>query len=94
MLKRAESVDQIKKKNTIFISVQNCNKSRIILAVEMHAKLIESSDDIQSSEMLAFDDLFNDLFYQKQRISISLCHDIKLSIIDAESQIFVSFHCE
>ena len=94
MLKRAKSVDQAKRKNTILVSVQSCDKSRIILAVGMHAKFIESSDDIQFNEMLAFDNLFNDLFYQKQRISISLCHNIKFSIIDAESQIFVNFHYE
>ena len=92
MLKRAEIVDQIKRKNTIFISAQNCDKSRIILVVGVHAKLVENNDYIQFNKMLAFDDLSNDLFYQKQKISISLRHDIELSVINAESQIFVNFH--
>ena len=51
----------------------------------MHAKLIKDSDDIQFNEMFTFDNFFNDLFYQGQRISISFYHDIELSIIDAES---------
>ena len=60
----------------------------------MHAKFIKNSDDIQFNEMLTFDDFFNDLFYQEQKVSISLCHDIEFLIINAESQIFVNFHCE
>ena len=60
----------------------------------MHTKFIEDSDDIQFNKIFAFDDFFNDFFYQEQRISISLRHDIKFSIINAESQIFVDFHCE
>ena len=60
----------------------------------MHAKLIKNNDNIQFNEMLTFDDFFNDFFYQKQKISISIRHNIKLSIIDAKSQIFVNFHCE
>ena len=60
----------------------------------MHAKFIKNNDNIQFNKMFAFDNFFNDFFYQKQKISISFCHDIELSIIDAESQIFVNFHCE
>ena len=60
----------------------------------MHTKLVEDSNDIQFNEMLIFNDFFNDFFYQEQRISISLRHDIKFSIINTESQIFVNFHCE
>ena len=51
----------------------------------MHAKFIKGNDDIQFNEMLAFDNLFNDFFYQEQKILISFCHDIELSIIDAKS---------
>ena len=51
----------------------------------MHAKLIKDSDDIQFNKIFAFDNLFNDFFYQEQRISILFCHDIKFLIIDAES---------
>ena len=94
MLKRAEIVDQIKRKNTIFVNVQNCNKNCIIFVVEMHAKLVENNNYIQFNKMFAFDDLFNDFFYQRQKISISLRHDIEFFIIDAKSQIFVNFHCE
>ena len=92
MLKQAEIIDQFKRKNAIFINVQNCNKSHIILVVEMHVKLVENNNNIQFNKMFAFDDLFNDLFYQKQKISISLYYDIKFLIINAESQIFVDFH--
>ena len=60
----------------------------------MHTKLIKDSDDIQFNKIFAFDDLFNDFFYQKQKILILFCHDIKLSIINAKLQIFVDFHYE
>ena len=60
----------------------------------MHAKLIKNSNNIQFNEMLAFDNFFNDFFYQKQKISISLYHDIEFSIINVKSQIFVNFHCK
>ena len=60
----------------------------------MHTKFIKNNNDIQFNEMLAFDDLFNDFFYQKQKVLISLRHDIEFSIINAELQIFVDFHCE
>ena len=60
----------------------------------MHAKLVENNDYIQFNEMFAFDDLFNDFFYQEQKISISFRHDIEFSVINAESQVFVNFHCE
>ena len=58
----------------------------------MHAKFIKNNDDIQFNEKFAFDNFFNDLFYQEQKISILFCHDIEFLIIDAESQIFVNFH--
>ena len=60
----------------------------------MHAKLIKNNNDIQFNKMFAFNNFFNDFFYQKQRISILFYYDIEFSIIDAESQIFVNFHCE
>ena len=60
----------------------------------MHAKFIKNNDNIQFNEMFIFDNLFNDFFYQKQKISISFYHDIELLIIDAELQIFINFHCE
>ena len=85
MLKRAEFVDQVKWKNTIFINVQNYDKSRIIFVVKMYAKLIKNNDNIQFNEIFTFDNLFNDFFYQKQKISISFYHDVKFLIIDAES---------
>ena len=50
----------------------------------MHAKLVENNDDIQFNEIFAFNNLFNDFFYQKQKILILFCHDIKLSIINAK----------
>ena len=58
----------------------------------MRTKLIKSNDDIQFNEMLTFDNFFNNFFYQVQRVSISLHHDIEISIIDAKSQIFVNFY--
>ena len=60
----------------------------------MHAKFIKDNDDIQFNKMFAFNNLFNDFFYQEQKILISFCHDIELLIIDAKSQIFVNFHCK
>ena len=94
MLKRVEVLDQIKRKNVILISVQNCDKSRIIFVVEMHAKLVKDSNNIQFDKIFTFDNLFNDLFYQKQKILISLCHDFELLIINAKLQIFTNFQCE
>ena len=58
----------------------------------MHAKLVEDNDDIQFNKIFAFDDLFNNLFYQKQKILISFCHDIEFSIINVKSQIFIDFY--
>ena len=58
----------------------------------MHAKFIKDNDDIQFNKMFAFDDFFNNFFYQEQKISILFCHDIKFSIINAKSQIFVDFY--
>ena len=31
----------------------------------MHAKFVEDRNDIQFNKMFAFDDLFNDFFYQE-----------------------------
>ena len=93
-MKRVEIIDQLKRKNAIFINIQNYDKNYIILVVEMHAKLVENNDNIQFNKIFTFNNLFNDLFYQEQKISISFCHDIELSIINAKSQIFVDFHCE
>ena len=64
-MERAEVIDQIKQKNAIFVNVQRCDKNRIILVIEVHTKLGENDDNIQFDEILAFNDLFNDLFYQK-----------------------------
>ena len=60
----------------------------------MHAKFIKDSNDIQFNKMFTFDNLFNDFFYQEQKISISLCYNIEFLIINAKSQIFINFHCE
>ena len=60
----------------------------------MHAKFIKNNNDIQFNKIFTFDDLFNNLFYQEQKILILFYHDIKLSIIDAKSQILVNFYCE
>ena len=78
----------------IIVNVRNCNKNYIIFVVETHTKFIKNSDDIQFNEIFTFDNLFNNLFYQKQRISILLYHDIEVSIIDVKSQVFVNFYCE
>ena len=60
----------------------------------MHAKFVESNDNIQFNEIFTFDNFFNDFFYQEQKISILFYYNIEFSIIDAESQIFVDFYCE
>ena len=51
----------------------------------MHAKLIKDNNNIQFNKMFAFDNLFNDFFYQEQKILISFCHDVELLIINAKS---------
>ena len=60
----------------------------------MHTKFVKDSDNIQLNKMFAFDTLFNNFFYQEQKMLISLYQNIKFSIIDAKSQIVVNSHCK
>ena len=83
MLKRVEVIDQVKRRNAIFINVQSCDKNFITFIIEMHAKLVKDNNNIQFNKIFEFDSLFNDLFYWKQKILISFCHDVEFSIIDA-----------
>ena len=58
----------------------------------MHAKFVENRNNIQFNEIFAFDNFFNDFFYQRQKILISFYYNIKFSIINAELQVFVDFY--
>ncbi len=73
----------------IFVWVKKDNKDSQIFTVEMHAKFVERSNDVQSSQILAFLYMSENLVYQWQRIVISFDQSIELSIIYAKTQTFV-----
>ena len=73
----------------IFVWVEEDNKDSQIFTVEMHAKFVERSNDVQSSQILAFLYTSESLIYQWQRIAISFNQSIELFIIYAKTQTFV-----
>jgi len=52
VLKKCEFIDQFKEHYSIFIDIEESNKSSQILAFQTHAQFIERDDNVKSSQIL------------------------------------------
>ncbi len=73
----------------IFVWVEEDYKDSQIFTAWMHVKFVERSNNVQSSQILAFLYMSKSLVYQWQEITILFNQSIKLSVIDTETQTFV-----
>ena len=87
-------VDEFEKQNFVFIKAQKNNKRNKMFAIWIHAKFVESDNDVQFNEIFEINNFDQCFFNQRYKIFIAFDDDIELSIINAESKIVVKFRDE